>query len=74
MLQRLRAGSTSPQDISFYMHELKESAIMNRGVTDFFLIVLCPGVPSYFAPKLGARADFLVDRERQELQERRLAA
>jgi len=32
MLQRLRAGSTSPQDINFYMHELKESAIMNRGV------------------------------------------
>jgi RHS repeat-associated protein len=32
MLERLRLGSTSPQDINFYMHELKESAIMNRGV------------------------------------------
>jgi hypothetical protein len=32
MIQRLRSGQTTQQDINFYMHELKESAIMNRGV------------------------------------------
>jgi hypothetical protein len=32
MLHRLRSGNTTLQDINFYMHELKESAIMNRGV------------------------------------------
>ena len=30
MLDRLRAGQTSVQDINFYMHELKESAVMGR--------------------------------------------
>lgn len=30
MLRHLRAGGTSTQDINFYMHELKESAIMGR--------------------------------------------
>lgn len=32
MLGRLRAGQTSPQDINFYMHELKESARMKAGL------------------------------------------
>jgi RHS repeat-associated protein len=32
MLERLRSGNTTSQDINFYMHELKESAIMNKGV------------------------------------------
>jgi RHS repeat-associated protein len=30
MLGRLRAGETSAQDLNFYLHELKESAIMAR--------------------------------------------
>lgn len=30
MLERLRAGQTSVQDINFYMHELRESAVMER--------------------------------------------
>jgi hypothetical protein len=30
MLARLRAGETAAQDINFYMHELKESAVMAR--------------------------------------------
>ena len=30
MVARLRAGETSTHDITFYMHELKESAIMGR--------------------------------------------
>jgi hypothetical protein len=32
MLERLRSGETTRQDLNFYLHELKESAIMNRGV------------------------------------------
>lgn len=32
MLGRLRAGQTGPQDINFYMHELKESARMKAGL------------------------------------------
>ncbi|HEX7062333.1 MAG TPA: RHS repeat-associated core domain-containing protein [Woeseiaceae bacterium] len=32
MLQRLRSGSTSPQDVNFYLHELKESSLMKRGL------------------------------------------
>ena len=32
MLQRLRAGEATTHDQTFYMHELKESAVMNRGV------------------------------------------
>jgi hypothetical protein len=30
MLGRLRAGETTTQDINFYMHELKESAVISR--------------------------------------------
>ena len=33
MIARLRAGQTSEQDINFYMHELKESALMAPGVS-----------------------------------------
>jgi len=32
MIERLRSGFRTDQDINFYMHELKESAIMNRGI------------------------------------------
>jgi hypothetical protein len=32
MIGRLRAGKTSSHDINFYVHELKESALMARGV------------------------------------------
>jgi hypothetical protein len=32
MIQRLRSGLRTDQDIAFYMHELKESALMNRGI------------------------------------------
>ncbi|MGI6416368.1 MAG: Hint domain-containing protein [Thermoguttaceae bacterium] len=32
MIARLRAGETTAQDINFYMHELKESALMARGM------------------------------------------
>jgi hypothetical protein len=31
MVQRLRSGQATPTDLRFYFHELKESAIMNRG-------------------------------------------
>jgi hypothetical protein len=30
MLERLRSGHATPQDIEFYLHELKESAIFRR--------------------------------------------
>lgn len=32
MLQRLRTGQATQQDLNFYMHELKESAFMRQGV------------------------------------------
>mgnify|MGYP002351354456 CR=1 FL=1 len=32
MIDRLKAGMTSPQDINFYMHELKESAFMRQSL------------------------------------------
>ncbi len=32
MLERLRSGLRTDHDIAFYMHELKESALMNRGI------------------------------------------
>lgn len=32
MLNRLKSGMTSPQDVNFYMHELKESAFMRQGL------------------------------------------
>ena len=32
MIQRLRSGMTSTQDINFYMHELKESTFMRMGL------------------------------------------
>jgi hypothetical protein len=32
MIERLRLGLRTKQDINFYMHELKESALMNRGI------------------------------------------
>jgi hypothetical protein len=32
MILRLRKGNKTPQDVNFYLHELKESALMNRGL------------------------------------------
>lgn len=32
MVQRLRAGQATQQDLNFYMHELKESAFMRQGL------------------------------------------
>jgi hypothetical protein len=31
MIQRLRAGSTDPQDLNFYEHEIYESGLMDQG-------------------------------------------
>ncbi|GHT96973.1 hypothetical protein AGMMS49545_23470 [Betaproteobacteria bacterium] len=34
MIERLRAGHATPQDLTFYMHELKESSLMRQGLSD----------------------------------------
>ncbi|GHU07578.1 hypothetical protein AGMMS50225_04730 [Betaproteobacteria bacterium] len=33
MIERLRAGQTTPQDLTFYFHELKESSFMRQGLS-----------------------------------------
>ncbi len=32
MIQRLREGKTDVQDLTFYIHELKESSLMDKGI------------------------------------------
>jgi RHS repeat-associated protein len=32
MIERLKSGETTPQDLRFYSHELRESVLMDRGV------------------------------------------
>jgi hypothetical protein len=32
MVERLQNGKRAPEDLSFYLHELKESALMDRGM------------------------------------------